>query len=496
MIAALPCRSTLLAALLLAAACATNPVTGKSEISLVSEEQEIAMGRQTRDDALRTFGEYPDPEAQALVRRIGMEMAKKSERPALPWEFHVIDDDQVNAFAAPGGFIFITRGILSHMNSEAELASVLGHEIGHVTARHSAQQVSKAQLAQLGLGVGMIFSSTLREAGGALSAGLQLLFLKFGRDAESQADDLGFRYMVADGYDPNGAAEMFRTLGRVSARAGQRLPEWASTHPDPGNRVAKTEQRIDSLAGTGRDPATLKENEAQFVRLLDGMTYGQDPRKGFFRGSTFYHPELRFQFAFPQGWKTANLPDQVVAQSPEGNEVLQLQVGKGTPQQMAQKFFQQQGLRAGQVTSGSVNGLDAVTGDFSAQLEDGTPIAGSAGFLAYGSRTYALVGFAASSQGGSVSQQFGTVLRSFRPLTDPAILNARPATVRTVRVPRDMTVQDFNEEYPSTIPLEELALINGVDGPASTLETGRMAKQVRGGLGAQQTARDVGQGGR
>jgi predicted Zn-dependent protease len=281
----------------------------------------------------------------------------------------------------------------------------------------------------------------------------------------------------------------------VSARAGQRLPEWASTHPDPGNRVAKTEERIDSLAATGRKPSSLKENEAQFVRLLDGMTYGQDPRKGFFRGNTFYHPELRFQLAFPQGWKTANLPDQVVAQSPEGNEVLQLQVGKGTPQQLAQKFFQQQGLRAGQVTSGSVNGLDAVTGDFSAQLEDGTPIAGSAGFLAYGGRTYAIVGFAAS-QGGGVSQQFGTAFRSFRPVTDPAILNARPATMRSVRVPRDMTVQEFNEDYPSTIPLDEVALINGVDGPTSTLEGGRMAKQVRGGFETRQTAQDVGQGAR
>jgi predicted Zn-dependent protease len=494
MIATLSHRSAPLAALLLSVACATNPVTGKSELSLVSEEQEIALGRQSRDDALRTFGEYQNPEAQALVRRIGMEMAKASERPQLPWEFHVIDDEQVNAFAAPGGFIFITRGILSHMNSEAELASVLGHEIGHVTARHTAQQVSKAQLAQLGLGVGMIFSSTLRNAGGALSAGMQLLFLKFGRDAESQADDLGFRYMVADGYDPNGAAEMFRTLGRVSARAGQRLPEWASTHPDPGNRVAKTEQRIDSLAGTGRDPAALKENEAQFVTMLDGMTYGQDPRKGFFRGSTFYHPELRFQFAFPEGWKTVNLPSQVVAQSPEGSQALQLQMGEGSPQQAATKFFQQEGLRAGQVTRGTVNGLETVTGDFTAQLQDGTPIGGVAGFLAYGGRTYALIGLA--GQGGSVSEQFGATLRSFRPLTDPSILNARPATVRSVRLPREMTVQQFNKQYPSTITLEEVALINGVDGPTSTLAAGRVAKQVRGGFGAEPGAQDLGQGSR
>lgn len=495
MIAILPHRTHLLAVLLLAAACARNPVTGKSELSLVSEDQEIAMGKQTRDETLRTYGEFQNPEARSLVQRIGMDIAKASERPNLPWEFHVIDDDQVNAFAAPGGFIFVTRGILTHMNSEAELASVLGHEIGHVTARHTASQVTKAELAQLGLGVGMIFSPTVRSMGGALSQGLQVLFLKFGRDAEAMADALGFRYMVADGYDPNGAEEMFRTLERVSARSGQTLPEWASTHPDPGNRIAAAAHRIDSLQKAGRDPSKLKDNGPQFVRLLDGMTYGRDPRQGFFRGATFYHPDLRFQFTFPQGWKTANLPDQVVAQSPQGDAALRLQVGQGSPEQAAQQFFQQQGLRAGAVSRGSVNGFETVAGDFTAQAQDGTPVTGSAAFLAYGGRTYALIGMAASGR-GDVSGAFRQVLNTFKPLTDPAMLSVRAATVHTVRVPRDMTVQQFNAQFPSTIPVEELALINGVDGPSSTLAAGRLAKQVTGGSGDQQTARDNGTGSR
>ena len=494
MIALLQHRSLTLAALLLAAACARNPVTGKSELSLVSKDQEIAMGQQTRDATLQTYGEYQNAEAQALVRRIGMEIAKASERPELPWEFHLIDDDQVNAFAAPGGFIFITRGILTHMNSEAELASVLGHEIGHVTARHTAQQVTKQQLAQLGLGVGMIFSPTVRSLGGQLSQGLQVLFLKFGRDAESQADELGFRYMVKDGYDPRGAEEMFQTLDRVSGGAGHRLPEWESTHPDPGNRVAVAKHRIDSLAAAGANPASLKDNSAQFVQMLDGMTFGVDPRNGFFKGSTFYHPALKFQFTFPEGWKTANLPDQVVGQAPDGNAAVQLQAGQGTPQQLAEKFFQQEGVQAGQVQSGKVNGLDAVAGDFKAQTQDGTPIAGSAAFIAYGERTFVLIGMAAASQqggdGSGVSAAFKQVVNSFKPLTDPALLNVRAATVRTVKVPRDMTVQQFNSQFPSTIPVERVALINGLDGPSSTLVAGRYAKQVQGGMGGPATARD------
>lgn len=166
---------------LFAIACATNPATGKREFMLVSEDQEIALGRQEAQKVLASMPLYDDREAQALVKRIGAEMAAKSERPHLPWEFHLLDDETVNAFALPGGFIFITRGIMSNMNNEAELASVIGHEIGHVTGRHSAKQMTNAQLAQTGLMAGMILSEDVRNAGGALTQGLGLLFLKFGR---------------------------------------------------------------------------------------------------------------------------------------------------------------------------------------------------------------------------------------------------------------------------------------------------------------------------
>jgi predicted Zn-dependent protease len=228
--------------------------------------------------------------------------------------------------------------------------------------------------------------------------------------------------------------------------------------------------------------------------MLDGMTFGPDPRNGYFRGNTFYHPGLRFQFAFPQGWKSANLPDQVVAQSPEGNEALQLQAGKGSPDQAAKQFFSQQGLRAGQVQRGTVNGLETITGDFAAQTQDGTAINGQAAFLSYGGSTFAIIGMAGG--GADVSGPFREMVRSFRPLTDPALLNVKAATVRSVRVPRDMTVQQFDDQFPSTIPVEELAVINGVDGPSSTLEGGRLAKQVLGGSRTQQTARDNGVGSR
>ena len=174
-------------------ACATNPVTGRRELSLVSESQEVAMGQEASKQVVASIGAVPDDALQRYVSGLGMTMAKASERPSLPWSFVVIDDPMVNAFALPGGPVFITRGILSHMNSEAQLVSVLGHEIGHITAKHSVQQMSQAQLAQLGLIAAVIVKPELARFGDAASQGLGLLFLKFGRDDETQADDIGFR---------------------------------------------------------------------------------------------------------------------------------------------------------------------------------------------------------------------------------------------------------------------------------------------------------------
>ena len=182
-------------------ACATNPVTGRRELSLISEAQEIQMGREASQNDLKRVGAVPSTAAQALVRRMGSQMAAKSERPSLPWEFHVLDDAAVNAFAYPDGFIFVTRGLMTHLNSEAELAEVVGHEIGHVTAKHSVASMSQQQLAQIGLVGASIVSPTIAKYGDLLGGGASLLFLKFGRDDELQSDALGFQYSLAQGYD-------------------------------------------------------------------------------------------------------------------------------------------------------------------------------------------------------------------------------------------------------------------------------------------------------
>src|SRR5438093_2285037 len=227
----------LLVAVAVAAGCAVNPATGSRQLMLVSASQEIALGRDYDQQVAASIGIYPDSELQRYIQQFGARLAASSERPNLPWSFRVVDDPVVNAFALPGGFIYVTRGILAHLNSEAELAGVVGHEIGHVTARHTASRITKQQLAQVGLAVGSIASPQLERYAGLASTALGVLFLKYSRNDESQADHLGLRYMRRGNYDPREMPNVFRMLDRVSAaQSGGRIPEWLATHPNPEHR--------------------------------------------------------------------------------------------------------------------------------------------------------------------------------------------------------------------------------------------------------------------
>ncbi|MGH7514256.1 MAG: M48 family metalloprotease, partial [Gemmatimonadales bacterium] len=459
--------------------CARNPVTGKNELSLVSESQEIEMGKQSAQQVEQTIGYYNDPGVQAYVSGIGLKMAKASERPNLPWEFHVVNDASVNAFALPGGFIYVTRGLMTAINDEAELATVVGHEIGHVTNRHSVQQISKAQVAQLGLGIGSILSPSVARAAGVASQGLQVLFLKYSRDAENQADLAGFRYALNQNYDVREMTNVFQTLDRVSQQAGGgKLPEWLETHPDPGTRIQNTQQRLDTLH---KDLSNAIRNRDQYLQHVQNMTYGEDPRQGFFEGTAFYHPDLRFQVTFPQGWKTQNGADAVVAASPNQDAVMQLSLaGQTPPQQAAQQFLSQQGMQAGNTSTASVNGLPAASGYFEAQTEQGA-VRGLVTFLSYNGNTYGILGYTPADKLTQYDQVFRQAIGSFGPLRNQAALSVQPAKVELMKLQREMTLEQFNQQYPSSIPIAELAIINELESPSTVIPVGRTVKRVVGG---------------
>ena len=458
--------------------CATNPVTGKRELSFISEAQEIQMGREAAQGALKQVGEVAKPNAQALVRTMGTQIAAKSERPNLPWEFHLLDDAAVNAFAIPGGFIFVTRGLMTHLNSEAELAQVIGHEIGHVTAKHSVNAMSKQMAAQIGLVAGSILSDRVAQLGDFLGAGAGLLFLKFGRDDEIEADALGFRYALEQRYDPREAEKVFRTLARLKGEQGARVPEWASTHPDPGNRVQTAQKN--AAAVPAATVANTRVNRNEYLRLLDGMIFGENPRLGYFRGARFLHPDLRFEITMPNGWKSLNMPEAVVSLSPDENAQFQLMLGEGSPAQVLKQFLGQQGITVTQTGQTTINGLPALTATFDGQTQGGV-IRGLAAALQYQSRTYLMVGLSTDAGMRRHGSAIEGTMRSFRALNDPALINVQAALVQLVTLPDAMTGQAFTQRYPSSVPAEEIYIINGMQA-GTTLPRGTIVKRVVGGL--------------
>lgn len=472
-------RGAAVLAAILVLGCAVNPVTGKRELALVSESQEISMGQQAAQDVAASIGLYQDQQVQSYVSAIGMKMAAISERPSLPWKFQVVEDPAVNAFALPGGPVFVTRGIMAHLNSEAELASVIGHEIGHITARHSVQQMSQTQIAQIGLGVGSILSSSVAKYAGVASAGLSVLFLKYSRDHESQADELGFKYALQGGWDVREMLDVFRTLQRVGASSGSegKLPEWLSTHPDPGNRLTSTQHRLDSVGVAAVASKTVGRD--QYLRIIDNMIYGENPRQGFFRSGLFLHPDLRFQIEFPSGWKTQNTAEAVLALSPAQDAIIQMTLaGTKSPSEANTEFFSQQGIRALQTNRTAINGNTAVSSAFEAQTDQGA-VRGVVTWIAYNGNTYQILGYTAATKINSYDQDFLRSTSSFRTLTDQSALNVQPKRIQLVRLSRAMTLEAFYQQYPSTVPIAEIALINDLQ-PGQNIAAGTTVKRVVG----------------
>lgn len=459
------------------AGCAINPVTGERELALISEEQEIAMGAEAAAQVGQSIGLVDDSALQEYVSRVGLALAADSERPELPWHFAVVDDPTPNAFALPGGYIFVTRGLMTLMTSEAELAAVLGHEIGHVTARHSVQQLSRAQIAQIGLGLGAIFSEDVAQLGNLLGTGVQLLFLRYGRDAERQADELGFGYSLDGGYDPAEAADVFRALLASSELAGASpLPGWLASHPSEPERISAVQERVAAL--TSRPP-TLRSGRDEYLRTLDGTIYGDDPRNGYFEGDWFYHPELAFRFAIPESWRRQNLPTAVQGIAPEQDAAVELTLVQGDPVSSARQFFAQQNVAEVASSRDDVNGLPAVVSRFRAQSQNGV-VDGFITHVSHGGATYRLAAYAPNARFAANEQLLERMVTSFSRVDDRDALNVTPRRVEIVELPRAMTFTEFARRYPSPIPAEELALINQVYEPEETIPAGTAMKRVVG----------------
>jgi predicted Zn-dependent protease len=471
------CLATVLVLCALAG-CAVNPVTGERQLALISEQQEIALGADSAKDVQQSIGFVSDADLQAYVAMVGKSMALASERPDLPWEFHVVDDSSPNAFALPGGYIFITRGLMGLITNEAELAAVLGHEIGHVTARHSVTQLSRAQLAQLGLGLGAVLSPEFAQLGELANQGLGLLFLKYGRDAERQADELGFRYMLAEGYQVEQMAKVFDALQQSSKLAGASpLPDWLSSHPSEPERIANTEARIAALPQAPRD---LEVDRDEYLSHIDGLVYGSDPRNGFFRDDWFYHPELAFRFRVPADWQRQNLTEAVQAVSPNKDAAVQLTIAKAaSPAAAAQAFLSQEGVRTLDSTRRDLDGNPAVISQFQASTQNGV-VQGYVTEVMHGNTVYEILAYAPAGSFAAAQPTLEGIATSFGTVRDRDILEVQPRRIEIVELPRSMTLRQFADRYPSSVSLEELGLINQIDSADSEIAAGTRLKRVTG----------------
>jgi predicted Zn-dependent protease len=461
----------------LVSSCAVNPATGQRQFSLISESREIEIGREADGEITGGFGVYDDAELASYVSKMGHKLAATSERPDLPWTFQVLDDPIVNAFALPGGFVYVTRGILAHLNSDAELAGVLGHEIGHVTARHSVSQMSRQQLQQIGIGVGGLLSQDIKNLGEVLQAGFGLLNLRYGRGDESQSDELGVRYMGRAGYDARELIHVFQTLELVSGDPQDRLPEWQSTHPTPENRERRIEELI---AESGVDYSEAREGVSNYSHRIDGLAFGPNPREGFFQGTLFRHPSLRFRLRFPNDWKTANERTRVVATDPDENVmmVLMLEDDGVSPSEAAASFAEDEDIQAGSARGVSINGLRAQRMDFS--VEDGDKsYAGQVAFVELAGQTYKVLGLGTEAGWKSWRRGVVSAISSFAEETDRRVLSVQPWRIEMVTLPTSTTGSGFIKGWPSVAPAEDIYRINRISAD-EVIPKGRVLKRVIG----------------
>jgi predicted Zn-dependent protease len=362
--------AALLAAVSLLAACATNPVTGNSDFVLMSEAQEISLGRQANIRILEETPVYEDPELEQLVQQVGEELASHSHRPELFYRFTVLDSTAINAFALPGGYIYITRGLLAYLNSEAELAAVLGHEIGHVTARHSVRQQSTTAVTGI-LGAVVAASTGVQGVDTLTDIASTAIVRGYGRDHELEADRLGAEYLAKSGYDPGAMLEVVGILKNQEAfetmmaeKEGRQANVYHglfSTHPDNDARF----REVVNAAQRFRTGATNRVNRTSFLHTLDGLTFGDSAREGIIRGNRFYHKPLDFTITFPEDWRIENSADRVMAVSPDNAGLIQMTITdlnkRITPRQFMEQRMQLKNLRQGSAfVNGDLEGYTAI----------------------------------------------------------------------------------------------------------------------------------------
>jgi predicted Zn-dependent protease len=470
---------------LLGCATQTNLITGENQRAAYSWQQEVQLGQEADRSVVAQFGVYDDPQLTAYVEGVGQRVLRASayglettpaEVRSTPFHFKVLDSPVVNAMALPGGYIYVTRGLLTHLDNEAQLAVVLGHEIGHVLGRHISRRQAGAQLGQIGLIGAAILGEVVAPGRGVgegianyAGAGMQLLFLRYSRDDEREADRAGVAYAELAGYDAASAARLFRALERIGQVEGAAVPGFMSTHPEPGDRQQTIPQLAAEYDGTA-------ENAEDFLAQLDGVILGDDPRQGFVEADVFYHPELRLQFDIPRGWQLTNTASAVQITEPSGRAAMEFAFAQEqTAEAAARAFASQQGVTVADQRNVAL-GSRAVRLQGSANTEQGA-LGFVVYFIEYGGRVYRFYGLAPAASFRTYQDAIEGAIQSFDRLSDSRLLNRAPIRVDVVRAPRAAPFTSFLRGRPTAYGVDDvhLAILNQVE-PNETIAAGTPLK--------------------
>jgi len=489
-----------LMALLLLTACGTqvvNPVTGRTERTVMDEQAEIAEGAKAHQQVLQEYGAYAKPRLQAYVDELGQKLAAQSHRANLKWTFTVLDSPEVNAFALPGGYVYVTRGIMAYLDSEAELAGVIGHEIGHVTARHGAQRATRQQTAGLGVIAATVLGAVLEGSGvsGATDAASQIsqsvaagYIASYSREQETQADELGAEYLARNRYNPQNMVDVIRALksqeqfaADVAKAEGKAAPSgasWLSSHPSNDKRLADISKVAEKFRAQGN---YADDGRVRYLQAVEGMTFGDSREQGVVRGRNFYHEALGIALTAPAQWRVQNSPDAIVLVNDAGDAGLIVRLvppkAGNTHEEVIRNVVKP---TEGHVERRTLHGLAATHFEGSVRNEQGQSKAVRLTLVTGpGERNY-LLQYAAKD--AAALQRAGTGMleaeSSFRALTAADRVAARPWSVNTVAYPRGGFAELARASPLPARAEAQLKLMNSAYGGGTEPKPGQLVKVV------------------
>ena len=452
-----------------------SAITGHKRAYAYSWSQEVQMGQQANVQVKQQYGLYDDPALAQYVSMIGDSVLDHSDMRGPNVEakyrntrfyYQVLNSSIVNAFALPGGYVYVTRGILAALDNEAQLAMVLGHETGHVAARHASQSALEQKAGQIALVGGAVVgqqalglpADQILQMGGMAT---KLLFLRYSRDDEREADRLGVEYSAKAGFKSSDASSFFATLKRMQQQSGQSLPSMLSTHPDPGDRQETIKKLAAEWKAKGYKMTT--EDQKKYYQKIDGIIYGDNPREGFSKNGMFYHPDLKFQFPVPNDWQIYNQSQQVILANKDQSAVMIMSIDTNrTARASVEAFLNQQGITTLKANNTNKNGLTGYEGYATASTQQGD-VELYLYAVSYNGNVYRFLGYTIPSKFNAIVGDFTNTAYGFRDLSDPSILNIKPVRIQITEVQRATKFSDLlPKPLPMNIKPEDVAILNQV----------------------------------